>query len=198
MRKLQKHQLKRDLKRRREPTTLSSRLALRAGDWIERKLRDIMFDVVERHHRHEDRAVGRPHPMAWTVERLRGAVWRGYGNRARTNAGVRHRLSQGDVLMTALVGVIRDDVVWNGFDSINHLDLREWLTRHGLHDSSLEGPDVRVVYDESFAGIAGPSVLPATSTADKPAPAFAAGAALYGMVRTALPYRGSVMWQATA
>jgi uncharacterized protein with NAD-binding domain and iron-sulfur cluster len=100
-------------------------------------------------------------------------------------------------MLTVMIGIIRDELLWDGFGTINHLDFREWLTKHGAQPSTLDGPDVRVTYDESFADSVGPSTTGTPADRTRwPDGAFAAGAALYGLVRTQLPYRGSVMWQA--
>jgi uncharacterized protein with NAD-binding domain and iron-sulfur cluster len=110
---------------------------------------------------------------------------------------VRHAFSASDFGLTTMIGLVRDEVVWKGFDAINDLDLRTWLRHHGARPTTLDGPDVRIVYDESFADSVGPAT---TATGDQKferlGAGFAAGAALYGVIRTALPYRGSVMWQA--
>ena len=159
-----------------------------------------MHAAVDWHRRHIDVGRARAHPVAWVTEQVRDGIWCWHASKHIDDTQVRHTFSHIDVLMTALIGILRDDVIWKGFDSINHLDLREWLAKHGLQQTSLSSPDVRVVYDESFAGAGGPNALDtgAPSGGYRPQPSFAAGAALYGLLRTQLPYRGSVMWQPVA
>ena len=154
--------------------------------------------AVAWHRRHDTTRRRRVHPIAWLLSQLRGSIWRRHV-RGRLDADdVRHAFSQIDLLLTCMIGMIRDDILWKGFDVVDDIDFRSWLTCHGAQPTTLDGPDVRAVYDEVFAVSVGPS-----TTADgderyrRSGPGLAAGAALYSMVRTQLPYRGSVMWQAT-
>ena len=138
--------------------------------------------------------------MAWVTEQVRDGIWCWHASKHIDDTQVRHTFSHIDVLMTALIGILRDDVIWKGFDSINHLDLVTGSRSTGCNRRRSSSPDVRVVYDESFAGASGPDALDtgAPSGGYRPQPSFAAGAALYGLLRTQLPYRGSVMWQPIA
>jgi len=173
------------------------RLARRIGDRFERSIVRAAEAVVARHRRRDTTSRAAANSAAWLLSLVRGHAWR----RARAHIDddeVRHHLSRTDFGLTTMIGLIRDQVLWNGFGAINHLDLRAWLSRHGAQPTTLHGPDVRVLYDESFADSIGPAT---TATGEdrfrRLGGGFAAGAALYGAIRTALPYRGSVMWQAT-
>jgi uncharacterized protein with NAD-binding domain and iron-sulfur cluster/predicted secreted hydrolase len=64
-----------------------------------------------------------------------------------------HRFWLGFDFVTAFLrGIIADGVLEeDGFARIDHLDFREWLTRHGVHHATLESPWVRTIYDSAFA-----------------------------------------------
>src|SRR6202042_3057069 len=36
-----------------------------------------------------------------------------------------------ELVAAALAGIVRDDVLWRGFDGLDEEDFREWLGRHG-------------------------------------------------------------------
>jgi uncharacterized protein with NAD-binding domain and iron-sulfur cluster len=173
------------------------RIARSIGDAIERLMVATTEFVVERHRRRDTTRRRRVHPVAWMLARIRARIWIRHVRDHLANDQVRHSFSQVDTMLTVMIGMIRDELLWDGFGTINDLDFREWLTKHGAQPSTLDGPDVRVTYDESFADSVGPSTTGAPADRDRwPDGAFAAGAALYGLVRTQLPYRGAVMWQA--
>jgi uncharacterized protein with NAD-binding domain and iron-sulfur cluster len=172
----------------------------RVGDVVERAMVGTAGWVADRHHRRGATHRRHAHPVAWLLARIRDHVWRTHVRGHLDNDAIRHRFSQLDMSITCMIGMIRDEVLWKGFDTINDLDFREWLKKHGVKPPTLDGPDVRVTYDEAFAD----SIGRATTAKHPPkgnredAGLFAAGAALYLLIRTQLPYRGSVMWQATA
>jgi uncharacterized protein with NAD-binding domain and iron-sulfur cluster len=164
-------------------------------------------------HRVTQYIIRRAHSKAWEAEsrraykwlaavlrRVLNSIYRRHVQKYLDHDEIRHRWSRLDMTMTALIGFLRDDLLHrdDGIASINHLDFSEWLLSHGLKDVSLEGPDMRVAYDESFANILGPSTTLATSHPLHGKPAFAAGVALYTMIRSSAPYRGDMMYQATA
>lgn len=174
------------------------RIVRSAGDTVERLLVATAGALVERHRRRGTTRRSRVHPVARLLARVRARIWKRHVRDHLADDQVRHSFSQVDTMLTVMIGMIRDELLWDGFGTINDLDFRDWLTKHGAQPSTLDGPDVRVTYDESFADSVGPSTTGANSVnRDRwPDGAFAAGAALYGLVRTQLPYRGAVMWQA--
>jgi uncharacterized protein with NAD-binding domain and iron-sulfur cluster len=181
-------------------TSVASHIAHKVGSEVEHQLRNGMQKFVDWHRVRDASGKPRAHPVAWTVEKVRDGIWGFHAKKHMDDPKTRQSFSHVDFFTTIAIGMMRDEVLWKGFDSINHLDLREWLTKHGLRPTTLDGPDVRVVYDESFAGVTGPTALDHADPVKgyKSEPSFAAGAALYGVLRTELPYRGSVMWQARA
>ena len=114
----------------------------------------------------------------------------------------RHLFTSIDFFTSVLIGLITDDLLSQGFDTVNDVDLRPWLTRHGARDVTLHGPMVRSLYDESFAQNLGPSVL---DLADRSVAGdhdhegvTAAGAMLLVLVRQLFCYRGAVLYKPRA
>jgi uncharacterized protein with NAD-binding domain and iron-sulfur cluster len=198
LRESQARDLQRQLRARDRRMRFGSVIARGAGNMIQQGLVAGAHAWV-RWQRKRDPTRERAHPTACVAEHVRSLLLMRARRRMHDRA-TRQGFAHVDVLLTSLIGIIRDDVLWRGFDSINDLDFREWLVKHGVQPETLTSPDVRVAYDESFANATGPNAIVGGSPASayKPDPAFAAGAALYGLLRTELPYRGSVMWQPKA
>jgi len=92
-----------------------------------------------------------------------------------------------DLIMTIMVGLFRDRVLFDerGLDAINHIDCKEWLTKHGAVFESVESPFVTGLYDLAFCYRDG----------DRKQPALAAGQAIRGALRMFFSYRGSIFWR---
>src|SRR5262249_12580506 len=77
------------------------------------------------------------HPRFAAVLRVvRGIVW----DVARLDLDLdelRWFFMKVDTVTTLIIGAIDDRLAVEGIDSINHLDLRDWLTGHGLNPISL-------------------------------------------------------------
>ena len=56
-----------------------------------------------------------------------------------------------DVAVTIIKGILDDNIIENGFDIINHLDLREWLATHGANPATLKSTFVKFHYDLMIA-----------------------------------------------
>jgi uncharacterized protein with NAD-binding domain and iron-sulfur cluster len=95
-----------------------------------------------------------------------------------------------DLVLATIRGMVRDGLLTDprGFDAIDHLDCREWLTRHGASARSVNGAFVRALYDLAFAYEDG----------DLARPRIAAGQALRGAVRAFFTYRGAFFWKMQA
>ena len=92
-----------------------------------------------------------------------------------------------DLLMTITVGLYRDRVLFSkdGLDAINDIDYRDWLTKHGATNSSVQSAFVTGIYDLVFAYRDG----------DRQRLALAAGQALRGALRMFFTYRGAMFWR---
>jgi uncharacterized protein with NAD-binding domain and iron-sulfur cluster len=183
---------------RSHPVGPVARALRRAGDDAERLALAAIGRVVDRHHRRDAQRRRHAHPVAKMLELYRDQIWRRHVRDHLDDDGVRDAFSQTDTMLTSVIGMIRDDLLWNGFESINDLDFADWLAKHGARPTTLQGPDVRVIYDQCFSGNRGPATTATDPVADgrEGQQGMAAGAGLYSLVRTRLPYRGSIMWQA--
>ncbi len=94
-----------------------------------------------------------------------------------------------DLVVANLVGMAMDGLLAErSFESIDHLDYREWLARHGAAPQTLDSPIVRGMYDLVFAYEDG----------DRARPRFAAGLGLQLASRMLLDFKGSVFWRMQA
>jgi uncharacterized protein with NAD-binding domain and iron-sulfur cluster len=50
-----------------------------------------------------------------------------------------------------LIGLLRDELLTKGFDSINRWNYKDWVEHHGLSQTTLESCLVQAAYDSSFA-----------------------------------------------
>ncbi len=124
------------------------------------------------------------------IDRLLGSVRDLQSDLQRREVSDRVRLWRGvlELMAAALAGVIRDDVLWRGFSSLDQEDLREWLARHGASQETLtRSPVLRGLYDLTFAYRRG----------DKRQPSLAAGRGLQALLMM-VNYEGSFMWRMRA
>jgi len=100
---------------------------------------------------------------------------------------VRIRSEMIDIVLTTLVGLLRDRVPFDerGLDSINHFDYRKWLLQNGATFESLESRYLVGNYDFAFAYRNG----------ERSRPQLAAGVALRGAFRMLFTYRGAMFWR---
>ena len=105
------------------------------------------------------------------------------------NGGASRRTSEFVALMlTMLRGTVADRLTVRGYNAVDHLDLRDWLTRHGASRRAIDSPLVRGHYDLSFAYEDG----------DPTRPRFPAGLALHLAMRMFLDYKGAMFWKMRA
>jgi uncharacterized protein with NAD-binding domain and iron-sulfur cluster len=93
-----------------------------------------------------------------------------------------------DLIVAQTRGLIVDDLLTNGFHSIDHLEYREWLASHGATPETCRGALVRGLYDLAFSHRGG----------DPSATAFPAGLGLLLATKTFFDYRGSLFWKMSA
>ena len=56
-------------------------------------------------------------------------------------------LSTADIAVTTVIGIMDDNIFESGFDSLNHLDLREWYRIHGASPNALKSAFLKAQYD---------------------------------------------------
>jgi uncharacterized protein with NAD-binding domain and iron-sulfur cluster len=93
-----------------------------------------------------------------------------------------------DLSLAVGIGMLMDDVIGKGFEAINHIDFRAWLTLHGAQPVSIDSAPVRGFYDLVFAYRDG----------DPLQPNMEAGTMLRGMLKVGLGYRGALMYKMQA
>ncbi len=87
-----------------------------------------------------------------------------------------------DTFLTIVIGMVRDNVIDNGYQCIDDQDFSAWLAAHGC------------CYPNSAIALGIYDGLFAYQNGDRTRPRIAAGSALYTFLRLALTYRGAVMY----
>lgn len=86
-------------------------------------------------------------------------------------------------------GAIQEDVITKGFEAVDHLEYREFLTKYGVGDDLfLQSPPVRAWYDLVFGFEDG----------DPNKGNVAASVTLRSMIRMSFTYKGAFMWEMQA
>ncbi|MDA1179519.1 MAG: NAD(P)-binding protein, partial [Planctomycetota bacterium] len=93
-----------------------------------------------------------------------------------------------DLMLTNICGLMRDGVPWRGFDSLNEERYVDWLARHGAASATCTSALVQGLHDFVFAR----DLDPARQMN------LAAGVALRLSLRTAVGYRGAMMYKMIA
>ncbi|GMQ86257.1 MAG: hypothetical protein BMS9Abin07_1830 [Acidimicrobiia bacterium] len=132
------------------------------------------------------------------LEALEEAVGAVDGRHGHDLASVSRHLRQAWILLRLGLAIAKGlvtDVLLHGHDGwqrINHLDLKDWLASHGAPtpEVSFSSP-IKAFYDLAFAYVDG-------DTSHYENAQIAAGAALRTMLKTALFYRDAPLWRMTA
>jgi uncharacterized protein with NAD-binding domain and iron-sulfur cluster len=94
-----------------------------------------------------------------------------------------------DLVVTNVQGMAADGLLsGTRYERIDHLDYRDWLTRHGAAQETINSPIVRGMYDLTFAYEGG----------DRARPRFAAGLGLQLAFRMLFDFKGSIFWRMQA
>ena len=91
-----------------------------------------------------------------------------------------------DYACATIRGMINDEILTRGYEVVNHLDYREWLTKNGANYITLKSSLVRGVYDMVFA------------YEDGMTPNVEAGTALRILLRSLFTYKGGYVWRMEA
>ena len=105
-----------------------------------------------------------------------------------TNDELRHVVIIVDTAIAAVVGILEDDVIDEGFMAIEDHDFIEWLESHGCNYG--DSPLTRGMYDACFAYVKGERPDQGKTNTMK----MGAGSTLYGALRLIFTYRGALMW----
>jgi uncharacterized protein with NAD-binding domain and iron-sulfur cluster len=94
-----------------------------------------------------------------------------------------------DLCIVSVIGMLKDGVLFRGFDAINGIEYRDWLRGHGASEKyTVNSAPVVSLYDLVFAYVDG----------DSNAPNIEAGTMLRGILRMGLAYHGAIMWKMQA
>jgi len=112
---------------------------------------------------------------------------------ARVEAGgvdddIRRFLILCDIVAAEVRGILADDVLFNGFNSIDNVDYQAWLGQNGANDQAVNSGVTRGIYDFLFAYLNGNSQQPM----------IGAGAALRCIFRLVMWYKGAIFWRMQA
>ncbi len=108
----------------------------------------------------------------------------------RTDPGARRLHELIDLVRGTLSGMAVDGLAADrdAYDAINHLDLRDWLRRHGAQPSTVQSAIVRGQYDLAFSYEHG----------DPSRPGSAAGWAVFGSSKLWFDFKGAFFWKMRA
>lgn len=93
-----------------------------------------------------------------------------------------------DFLLANLIGILEDELLTRGFNSIEGQDYREWLGKHGASPLTLRSGLARVIYDAAMSMVDG----------DPDRQSIGAGSALRALLRIGLTYCGHVAYEFAA
>jgi hypothetical protein len=112
------------------------------------------------------------------------------GPAARTNPAARRLHDLVDLVRTVIVGMAADGLAdeQEAYDAVDHLDFRDWLTRHGARRTTLDSAIVRGQYDLVFSHQDG----------DPARPRFAAGWGAFLSSKLWFDYKGAIFWKMRA
>ncbi len=150
-----------------QPHTLLHRVAAAVGD---------MHIDVKLHL--DDDHTSIINSLKWFLDKLLGLVL----SEMEKDAELRHLIIIIETALSAVVGMVADDVLNKGFLSLDDEDFIEWLERHGCRHA--RSPLTIGMYDACFGYQNGePNKMK-----------MAAGTTLYGALRLIFTYRGALMW----
>jgi uncharacterized protein with NAD-binding domain and iron-sulfur cluster len=137
------------------------------------------------------------------LDEFRQWLWSHHAEEHLDDTHTRHLFSTVDMYVSMVIGILSERLVEVGFDTVNDVDLRVWMTRHGARQVTLDGPLMRSVYDQAFAQKLGPTVLQLDESGvyaeqEHDSASTAAGAMLVVLVRNYLSYQGALIWKPTA
>ncbi len=127
--------------------------------------------------------------LCWLLNKFREWLWT-VVEPSLDNNTIRKIWILTDTGITWFVGMVQDNVIENGFFSIDNYDFREWMLKHGAkwEPTVNNGPPVRGIYDAAFA----------YENGNAKTPNFAAGSALLGALRIVFTYKGHIMYEMQA
>jgi uncharacterized protein with NAD-binding domain and iron-sulfur cluster len=126
--------------------------------------------------------------LAQLLTELRDSIWTKYTRADFEDDAWRRFFECLDFATTVVCGIVSDELLIKGFDSVNDRNLKDWLIEHGIQGTTLKGPLGRLSYDAAFAFMRGNPKMGN----------YAAGTALMGLLRGLFCYAGAVSFKMQA
>jgi uncharacterized protein with NAD-binding domain and iron-sulfur cluster len=104
------------------------------------------------------------------------------------NDEIRRLLILLDLAQANIRGMLKDGVIFHGFDCIEDYEYRAWMLKHGAKEYSVYSNLIQGLYDLAFA----------YENGDATKPNFAAGSALRAIIRMMFTYKGAIFWKMQA
>ncbi|MFN7734256.1 MAG: NAD(P)-binding protein [Pirellula sp.] len=90
-----------------------------------------------------------------------------------------------DFGFTTILGLIEDDVLRQGFSSIDDVEWRDWLRKHGAAESTINSVITKATYDYVFGYLNG----------DVNTPSIGAGTCTHGLLLLTMCYQGAIFFE---
>ncbi|MGZ3455059.1 MAG: NAD(P)-binding protein [Polyangiales bacterium] len=127
--------------------------------------------------------------ITWLIQKAMEIAWLFLRGSVDTDLRTRQVWVALNLGGSTVCGMIDDHLLFNGFDSLDKWDFKEWLSNNGANDTTIEkSGTIRGLYDLAFCFVHG----------DTNQPNFGAGTALRGTLRMLFTYKGSLMWRMEA
>ncbi|MEG4959384.1 MULTISPECIES: NAD(P)-binding protein [unclassified Microcoleus] len=125
------------------------------------------------------------HALLWCLGQFRNWLFRIVEEIIEAHHKFRRLWILVDLAYTIIQGVIVDGIIFDGFNAIDDYDVREWLSKHGASELSVNSAPVQGLYDLVFS----------YENGNVNQPNLAAGAALRCFLRMTLTYKGAFFWK---
>ncbi len=149
--------------------------------YVRRRWHRLPHRVARRHPRHR-------HAVVRWLDRGRAWLARRLSRRLREDRAARRLWILVDLMHTGIRGLLHDGLYLHGFDTIDHLDFRDWLRQHGASEWTVNCALIKGLYDFLFAYPGG----------DPGRPNLAGGVGLRLCTRLAFDYKGAILWKMQA
>jgi uncharacterized protein with NAD-binding domain and iron-sulfur cluster len=159
------------------------------GSCCEHALLELAQSLIHWHHRDPTTHPEQLHTsLSWLMDEFIRRFERRVAGDVENDDGARRLFILLDFFHAVISGVLADGVLFHGFSVIDDYDFREWLTRHGASELTINSAPLRAYYDYFFAYEGG----------DVARPTIAAGVALYHLMRLTFTYKTSIFWEMQA
>ena len=175
---------------RRDVDRIAGRIEGLVADSVDRTAHHLLDELL----RHLERGIGallqhELEPIIRSLRTLRDVFYDVWVADHLDEPTVRFWFTTVDLTATVLAGIVADDLVGHGFQTVNGEELRAWLRRHRAEPVTVDtNPLLRALYDLTFAYEQG----------DVERPNVAAGQALEAMIRIVTGYHGHIVYKMNA